>query len=171
MTPGPKMAQSLGLSVLHRLIWEKLKKYFFLKPHSLEHLSNLVPLKPSERFEAILASCLISYFSDFCKMCITFCYDMPARAVPKRPYNIVRPRHGNRTKLRCKSVVDIVNAKYKQEAKMASNRSPGFRGTKLERCSRLCGFREKIFFKFSHISLCKTDKPKDWAIFGPGVII
>ena len=34
----------------------------------------------------------------------------------------------------------------KQEAKMASNRSPGFRGTKLERCSRLCGFREEFFF-------------------------
>ena len=30
---------------------------------------------------------------------------------------------------------------------MASIRSPGFRGIKLERCSRLCGFREKNMFK------------------------
>ena len=55
---------------------------------------------------------------------------------------------------------------------MASNRSPGFRGTKLERYSRLCGFREKIFFlRFSYISLCKIDKPRGGAIFGTGVII
>ena len=55
---------------------------------------------------------------------------------------------------------------------MASNRSPGSRGTKLERCSRLCGFREKILFKvFLYISLCKTDKPRGGANFGPGVII
>ena len=54
---------------------------------------------------------------------------------------------------------------------MALNRSPGFRGTKLERCSRLCGLREKTFFKVFYISLCQTDKPRCGAIFGPGVII
>ena len=59
----------------------------------------------------------------------------------------------------------------KQEAKMALNRSPGFRGTKLERCSRLCGFREKYFLRLFYISLCKTDKPRGGAIFGHGVII
>ena len=54
---------------------------------------------------------------------------------------------------------------------MASNRSPGFRGTKLERCSRLCGSREEDFLRFSHMRICKTDKPRGRAIFGPGVII
>ena len=53
---------------------------------------------------------------------------------------------------------------------MASNRSPGFRGTKLERCSRLCGFREEYFLRFSYISLCKADKPWDGAIYRPGLL-
>ena len=50
---------------------------------------------------------------------------------------------------------------------MASNRSPGFRGDAL-------GYvvsEKKYSLRFSHISLCKTDKPRDGAIFCPGVII
>jgi len=70
----------------------------------------------------------------------------------------------------CKNLFSYAPNK-KQEAKMVSNRSPGFRGTKLERCSRLCGFREKIFLRFSYINLCNIDKPRGVGIFGPGDII
>ena len=51
---------------------------------------------------------------------------------------------------------------------MASNRSPGFKGTKLERCSRLCGFREKYVLGFSYISLCKIDKPRGGPFMAQG---
>ena len=47
----------------------------------------------------------------------------------------------------------------KQEANMASKRSPGFRGI------------NQRFFKVFYIILCKTYKPWGGAIFGPGVII
>ena len=54
---------------------------------------------------------------------------------------------------------------------MASNRSPGFRGTKLERCSRLCGFREKNVLRFSYISLCKIDKPRAGQFLAQGSLL
>ena len=34
--------------------------------------------------------------------------------------------------------------------------------------SRLCGFREEEFLRFSYITLCRSDKPWGGAVFWPG---